>query len=66
MKVEVEKLIHISINKKEHDILCKANGLLQEIYESLDNDLEIGDKAYDASELIDAILNEVLINDKEK
>ena len=63
MRVEIEKLIHITINEKERDILSRAYDLLNEIYNSLDEEEEIGNKAYNASELIDQILDEALVKE---
>ena len=63
MRVEIEKIIHITINEDERDILSRAYNLLSEIYDSLDEEEEIGNKAYDASELIDQILDEALVKE---
>ena len=66
MRVEIEKLVHVTINEEERDILSRAYDLLQEIYDSLDEETKIGNKSYDASDLIDEILDEVLIKEQEK
>ena len=63
MRVEIEKLVHVTINEEERDILSRAYDLLQEIYDSFDEETKIGNKAYDASDLIDEILDEVLIKE---